>query len=72
MSCFDPAVGRLILRYEMRELTEEDELRYEAHVLACRRCFEDLRALARTAEVLLRHPGEAGRYLGRLAPASEE
>jgi hypothetical protein len=42
----DPEVGRRVLEYELGELTVEEAMEFEAHILACDPCFDELKAYA--------------------------
>jgi hypothetical protein len=50
--CKDVKVGNLLLAYELGGLTEEDNERFEAHLIECEYCFGELKAFEQEAEVL--------------------
>ena len=49
MPCTDPETGQLIGSYELDLLSEDERKRFEAHVVQCDHCFQDL---YRTAPVI--------------------
>jgi hypothetical protein len=40
--CTDPGLGCRLARYELRLLSEDDELAFECHLLECDACFNAL------------------------------
>jgi len=50
--CTDPSMGKYLLCYEARLLGEEAERKFEAHILECDSCYEELRLLSEVEEML--------------------
>jgi hypothetical protein len=50
--CIDPDIGKLLHAYELKALSEEDEDRFEVHLLECEHCFEELQAFEQKAALL--------------------
>jgi len=46
MDCTDPKIGELITLYEFDELARDDRRKFEAHLLSCDYCFQNLYALS--------------------------
>jgi hypothetical protein len=42
MPCTDPETGRLIGSHELKLLSDEERVRFEAHLMRCDHCFQDL------------------------------
>ena len=51
-NCTDPAVGKLIHAYELNTLPDEDADRFEAHLLVCDYCFNEVTLFAERAEII--------------------
>lgn len=58
MKCNDLDVGKLISRYEMNLLSEKERNTFEAHLLQCDVCFQDLYAMSPIMEVLRQEKAE--------------
>jgi hypothetical protein len=43
--CIDKELGRLITAYEFDQLAEEDRLRFEAHIMNCPHCLDELQKM---------------------------
>lgn len=54
--CTDPAIGRLILPFELQILSEEDADIFAQHVLECEFCHRELAHFAREAALLREDP----------------
>jgi hypothetical protein len=50
--CEDPALRSLLVPYVLCTATEAQENAFEAHCLACDRCFADLKVLDRAQEIV--------------------
>ncbi|MEN8150980.1 MAG: tetratricopeptide repeat protein [Planctomycetota bacterium] len=50
--CTDPACGKFLVLYSLKKLSANDNNLFEAHLLECEQCFDDLSALDRTAGIL--------------------
>lgn len=46
---------RLLVPYGLWQCDEDDALEFEAHLMACSACFEDLKHLAHAAELIEEH-----------------
>jgi len=67
--CREPELGRLIARYELGLLAEEEQARFEAHLQDCPACLEEMYAHAPAVTALT---GEPERWTRRLAALAEE
>jgi hypothetical protein len=50
--CTDSPARSLLLPYALSRCGENDALRFEAHVLECETCFQDLKALDRAGTLI--------------------
>jgi hypothetical protein len=50
--CIDPEIGLLLHAYELHALTEEEEQRFEIHLLECQYCLQEFKAFE-TESVLM-------------------
>lgn len=67
--CTNPEVGRLLHAYELNTLDDDQVNRFEAHMLNCDYCFEELRRFDTEAHLLFDNPEI--RSLVRPAPVRE-
>jgi anti-sigma factor RsiW len=56
--CPSPEMRRLLVPYALGSCTDDAEQRFEAHVLTCERCFEDLKSVDRTRLLIQEFVGE--------------
>ncbi len=64
MRCKDREIGKLITLYEFGALSNGDKKKFEAHLLSCDYCFQNLYALSPAIERMLENPE---RFLAVLA-----
>jgi len=50
--CTNPAVGRLLARYEFGKVTEQEKKAFEQHLLECEACYEELYSFAPLREII--------------------
>ena len=63
-SCTDPRSGALLHAYELGILSEEDTQRFEAHLIVCDSCFEEVKRFTARSD-LLRTDVEVRRALAK-------
>ncbi len=56
MKCINPAIGKLISRYEFGQLSEEERIAFESHILDCDYCFQSLYEMAPVVELMRQNP----------------
>jgi len=56
MNCSDPKIGELITLYEFDGLARDDRRKFEAHLLSCDYCFQNLYALSPVIERMRGNP----------------
>jgi len=56
MKCTNPDIGRLITRYEFEMLSDDEKRIFEAHLLECDYCFEDLYSMSQVLETMKKEP----------------
>lgn len=50
--CTDPAVGRLLARYEFGKVTEEEKKAFEQHLLECEACYKEFYSFQPVTEII--------------------
>jgi len=53
--CKNPEIGRMIGRYEFDLLTPDEKAQFEAHVLECDACFQELHAFSPAVRTIKKH-----------------
>lgn len=58
MNCTDPEIGKLISLYEFEQLSEGDRRKFDAHLLSCDYCFQNLYSLSPIVTRMREHPNK--------------
>ena len=64
--CCDRPTRALLLPYALSQCPEEEAVCFEAHLLVCEACFQDLKVLDRAGVLIREFTGSGGKALDRL------
>jgi hypothetical protein len=65
-ACRSPGLRSLLVPYALSDCREPEAIAFEAHILSCDRCFEDLQCLDRAGSLLQQSLRPASAVAGRV------